>query len=482
MAEFISTAAGNAHTGNYSQAVNPSRTGRTHLTDAPRECRLLAGLLLLPAETQLPLLLELDEALFSETLRRKLCSVLRGLASEYSPLRVEQVEDYLYLRLKPNESQKLQALLQEITLLYQPEENSLVATDLSVLKELLYVRKLEKLALNISTSIVERHSATQIIEQITVNILSLSAHAPVISFPKQVSNSYDEILLYQHQPPPVLLTGITELDAAISLRGSRYVGITAKSGIGKSIFSIDLTKRFFKYNTMVAVLYISMEINENDLMNGFYSNMCSIVKHRLEGRNDEKIPKLDATELAHLKAASEQMKKWPMETVCRSLTAEEIATYGRMFKARYPGYHIVLMVDHHLLVRSSGKYDNPRQDVIHLSETLKNLTMQLDSTTFLLCQLLDSVPDKDKEGNAIEPEFKIQESASIKQDIDIGLMIYRPAVIEKSFGESDTAYLMLAKNRGGQPGLTLPVTCVPKYGQFFSPGEKRAKASQAYLF
>ena len=157
------------------------------------------------------------------------------------------------------------------------------------------------------------------------------------------------------------------------------------------------------------------------------------------------------------------MKGWPI-TFKDDNKATLEALNAFVAQQRLEGELGFAVVDYLQLLTSDG-YDSRVQEVSHISRSLKAMAMEYEIPVLALSQL--------NRGNAKEnrkPSLSdLRESGSIEQDADAVILLHKEKEIDR---ENDCLWMHLAKNRGGQTGVSYSTFEKP-LGRFSSYVEPR---------
>ena len=232
--------------------------------------------------------------------------------------------------------------------------------------------------------------------------------------------------------PNFILIGARPSDGKTAL-GMAMITSIAKTGVPCGVFSIESSKVEL-WHRMIAA---ESEINLMRIVNGDLSQ-------------EQYIKAVNAnTKLSNLPIHIEDRN-------CSELTIL-LAKIRRMVKEH--GVKIVA-IDYLQMVEIEGWNQNREAEVAKISRSIKNLAKELDIPIMVMAQLNRGVESrKDRKPHLAD----IRDSGVIEQDIDLGLLIYRPDRKNLDEGEYDERKLkkdekampvdiLIAKNRNGAVG------------------------------
>ena len=261
----------------------------------------------------------------------------------------------------------------------------------------------------------------------------------------------------------IIKTGFTQVDEAIGLMPSTHCLIIGKSGEGKSALANQLVTNICLKNDNISVLYFSMEIHEEKLIENFIANLSDTTKNRLRGKGTVPITPIE------MDAIDEQIaliNTFDMEIHYGSKDAREASSIIDVFAATRRHRQIVIVTDHHLYIRDTT---GSMQDAINaFSKMYIGKKEQYKALTFLLCQFhLKHTESENNRGEQIPPDAKwIMYPGTLFMDADTTCAIWRRNRHDAYETESEVMELYWQKNREGQPDICTPLVFTPKYGQF----------------
>ena len=232
-------------------------------------------------------------------------------------------------------------------------------------------------------------------------------------------------------------TGIHDLD--VRLKGFKNTELTllaARPSVGKTAFSLHCFLQAV-LNENIPTLYQSIEMSASSLMQRIVQSMANI---RLELVEDGLINPNQEKAMDDAQRKLENSKFWIDETPSPSVS--QIRARARRLKSSGLGF---IIIDYLQLVRPRDTKVPREQQVAEMSNSIKNLSKELDIPILLLCQL-----NRQSEIAQRGPKLSdLRESGQLEQDCDVCLMLWKPEPEE----EPSMVRCSIAKNRNGQTGF-----------------------------
>lgn len=282
--------------------------------------------------------------------------------------------------------------------------------------ELLINAYKKRLVLNLCTHV----SDTMTIEDMEKNINKTLTNLYNCTLKKDldIEEIYDNYLknLYESNKDMGVKSGLTKIDEAIgNFRKGRLITIFARSGVGKSVFSIQIAKNMALRGHNV--IYGSAEMSEDEVLNRMAASEFSINNNKFEKDllTDEEKDKV-STFCANL---SNNMLYISTETnIDRFIN--EIKVYKLKNKLD------VVFLDY------INKYVDSKSSAFKLTERIGEITSRLKTLAIeenicivIVAQANRSVDKNNGEVYEILTEADIQDSARIEQDSDQIIGLYR---------------------------------------------------------
>lgn len=279
-----------------------------------------------------------------------------------------------------------------------------------------------------------------------------------------------------------------------------YIVLAARTGVGKTAFSLNLALNAAVRGVPVA--YFSLEMSAEDLFKRLVSGDSNVKYNTLltgyELNRDARLRLQQSCQrLGSLKFYVEDTS---------GINLIELVSKIRKLKAQEPDLGLVF-VDYIGLVTTSGKRksDSRQLEIQEISTTLKKIALELKISIVAVAQLNRKVEERGGEPMLSD----LRESGSLEQDADIVILMAEAKADErKAFGKKDTPdngaaqinsmvdtvakqegganakfiNIIIAKNRAGQQGR-VPLLFRRDYVKFDTPStegeEKLAQIENA---
>lgn len=262
-------------------------------------------------------------------------------------------------------------------------------------------------------------------------------------------------------------TGYSQLNQYThGFQGGQFVVLAARPGVGKTALSLNLAYNAASKGFPVA--YFSLEMPADQLFKRLLSIETGVnYESLITGFNLNKQTKLK------LQQGCERlgnMKIYVDDT--GGLQILELAAKVRSLYNKEPNLGLVV-VDYIGLVHTNIKSkDNRQLEVQLVSQTLKQLALELKIPIIGVAQLNRKVEDRNN-GNG-EPQLSdLRESGSIEQDADIVMLLHQPKVVTENKSddpnekkeqqvkkdEAAIVNVIIAKNRSGKQGKVPLLFC-----------------------
>jgi replicative DNA helicase len=262
------------------------------------------------------------------------------------------------------------------------------------------------------------------------------------SGPVSIGEGRDEVLTYLDdiaagRIEPGLSTGLADLDNMLDgLQPGQLIIVAGRPGSGKSTLAMDIA-RYNAIKRAESTLFVSLEMLRRDLTLRVMCAEGGIMLARMKKRGER-----SAYDLRAIVQAMDRIESSPLYLHAEpSTTIAAIRAHAKRLHATQ-GLRL-LVVDYLQLLSSGKKSESRQQEVAEFSRGLKLLAMELEIPVIALSQLNRSSDQRADKRPALSD---LRESGAIEQDADTVIMVHRPD------DTSDTAELILAKNRGGPTG------------------------------
>ena len=228
------------------------------------------------------------------------------------------------------------------------------------------------------------------------------------------------------EAPPLLYTGIAELDAKLGgINPGNLVVIAAPSSHGKTTLGTNIVTGWARDG--MPVLIYSYEMSREEISQNIMSAVARACVNK-RGKYNSTVAE-DAARAAYPIVSA--LPIFVDDNGCDNISA--LAATARMFRRKESIG--ALMVDYIQLVPASSGRDTREQEVAEVSRALKRLARELSIPVIACSQLND--------------QGLMRESRAIKNDADILISIKAPAALDGVQVEVDLA---IEKNRNGETG------------------------------
>lgn len=242
---------------------------------------------------------------------------------------------------------------------------------------------------------------------------------------------------WQHAVP----TGIKKFDDFVGgMRPGRLVVVAARPGIGKT----SLVRSMSLYATVkegIPTLLFSLEMTFQELAEQFIAAHVRIPAEKVD-RGE-----LDDTDYKRIYREHKTLTDAPLYIDDRVLSAPQISSAARAWRARQTSPQVLVAVDYLGLIRSAERTETRALEVGKMGWQMKVLAKDLACPVILVAQLNREV---EKRGENAQPKLSdLRDSGEIEQHAHMVVFPHRNAPLDKS----GPAELIVAKNRGGKTGL-----------------------------
>lgn len=255
-------------------------------------------------------------------------------------------------------------------------------------------------------------------------------------------------------------TGFKELDRILSgLQRQDLVIVGARPSVGKTAFAIEVCKNYSEIANGPSAIF-SLEMPEDALIRRMISNTGNIDAQRM--RNPQ--TNFQGDDWGKTAMAMGVLSKIPLHIFDKSgVDIAYIRKKCRMMTRKYPGEHVVVMVDYLQLVVGNPKHGGNRTaEISEISRSLKHVARELDITIIALSQLSRGVEQRQDKRPMMSD---LRESGQIEQDADVIAFLYRDDYYDKESEKKDIIEIIIAKQRNGPTG-TVELAFVKEYGKF----------------
>jgi replicative DNA helicase len=300
------------------------------------------------------------------------------------------------------------------------------------------------------------------------------ANNPDGSGPKEVKELLPETLSELTRARSSLLlghsTGFAELDRLTSgYQAGQLVIVAARPGMGKSAMAMQ-TARTIAERSGDMVVVLNYEMSSSELLTRMLATSLGV--DLMELRQGQLPPEAEAD----LSIAAQRLAGLPILIDDNPPpTISGVRALLRRLNRRGPLGGVI--IDYLQLMSGDGgsKSENRTQEISEISRGLKMLARELGDggiPIIALSQLnrqLEQRPDK-------RPKLSdLRESGSLEQDANLVLFVYRDAVYHPDADPSEAEFIV-AKQRSGPAGVTVPVRWEPRCARFSDPDPSAARA------
>ena len=247
-------------------------------------------------------------------------------------------------------------------------------------------------------------------------------------------------------------TGFRDIDILLGggmLSSGMYI-LAARPGMGKTTVALNIADRVAERTG--PVLFVSLEMDEEQLMAKRLSRLSGIPGHRLL------MDKLTEPEGRRLAEASSKLSRLPVHISQRpAVTVDDIALLARKVKGVK-----LLVVDYigKITPGQGAKRKNRIEYMTEISGALKTLARTLRIPVLVLCQL-----NRQTEGQSDKvPQLAhLRDTGAIEQDADGVIFLYREdyyAEKKPSGFDPSPLEVIVAKNRHGSTGKCEMAACL----------------------
>lgn len=236
-----------------------------------------------------------------------------------------------------------------------------------------------------------------------------------------------------------LSTGYQDLDELLAgMQPGQMLVVAARPGMGKSALITNIAHNVAIGHTPVAIF--SLEMSTAELAMRLVSRASSVPLSRMRRHAED----LDEADWTQMQAAAAQLSALPLYVDDRPpYTSTSIRARARR-AVRTRGVGLVV-VDYLQLLEAPG--ENRQVQVAEISRSLKLMARELEVPVLVAAQLSRANEARQDKRPVLSD---LRDSGAIEQDADVVIFPYRPDYYEP--GESDTAEIIVAKQRNGAIG------------------------------
>lgn len=247
-----------------------------------------------------------------------------------------------------------------------------------------------------------------------------------------------------------MATGYKMLDAILNgIERKKYIIIGARPGVGKTAFSLELSRRLAVKNK---VMFFSLEMTKEELGERLVSSTKAIQNYKVRtGKlTDGEFSRLmeGVAEISELNLTVDDTEALSVEELCRRATRH---------KNKY-GLDVVV-VDYLTLLNTEEKHKDIRESVNIISNKLRQLSKKLNVAVISLCQLNRAVEGRQDKRPTVAD---LKESGNIEQDANIILLLHSEVKSDIEEDGPDELNVIIGKNRAGIANKTISFTYYKK--------------------
>lgn len=261
-----------------------------------------------------------------------------------------------------------------------------------------------------------------LIEQISDSLMNIDSGRTKVELKTEAINVVNR-LLDKQSAVKGLMTGLEEFDKETGgIKPDRYYTIGAESGAGKTAILIDFIERLAsQHNDKIAILFFSMEMSEERIIQRLISRKTGLTNQRLEERGKS----LNPSERTAISQAGKAISKYNLEIIYDVMNIPQMELAVRRFALQNKGKHLMIMLDHIGLVQ--GRTNDMRVNTINASSMMKGFCTKYKSSCFVLTQFTKEIDSKENTKTYHRPHMGyIMESGRIRQDSDVVILLWRP--------------------------------------------------------
>ncbi|CAM5714805.1 replicative DNA helicase [Streptomyces violaceorubidus] len=273
---------------------------------------------------------------------------------------------------------------------------------------------------------------------------------------------------------PIIRTAWPDLDAVVKLRGGQLVIVGARPGGGKSVLGLNLAVYTALQHGTAAVLF-SMEMGGDQVMARCYADQARIPLSRLEERN------LNDDEWQRMAQATARLAGAPLSIDdTPRLSLGRLRARLRQMEAKGTPARVVV-VDYIQLMQIDPAWGRQRWEQLGtLSRELKILAGEFNVLVVALTQMNRNPEMRADKKPSIGD---LRESGSFENDANVVLLLHKDPPNSEGEPQQGRMDVIVAKNRQGQSGVTVPLVFQGKYQRLVSKskGPQPCAEQMAYV-
>lgn len=261
-------------------------------------------------------------------------------------------------------------------------------------------------------------------------------------------------------------TGFRDLDNMLSgLQRQDLVIVGARPSMGKTAFAINICQNYAlgaaKGDGGPAAVF-SLEMPDEGLGKRMITSEGNI--NAIHMRNP--LQMFDDSEWNKATNALANLSNAPLHIFDKSsVDISYIRKKCRMLTRKYPGEHLIVVIDYLQLIQGDPKFKGNRvQEIGAISRDLKLMARELDITVVALSQLSRAVEQRQDKRPMLSD---LRESGGIEQDADVIAFLYRDDYYDKESESKDLVEIIIGKQRNGPVG-TVTLAFKKDYNKFLN--------------
>ena len=298
----------------------------------------------------------------------------------------------------------------------------------------------------IQMSIEEKKPLNDILDDAEKKIFGVTSKGETSEFEHItpiLQRSFDRIRRALDNPEGItgVPTKFVDFDRVTSgLQKSDLILLAARPSMGKTALALNMSMNAALQNNVVAIF--SLEMSKEQLGHRLLSSYSGINSQKLSTGN------FDSEDLNSLIDTLEYLtdsKLFIDDTA--GITILELRSKARKIKNEH-GLNLIV-IDYLQLMQGTARKGadfNRQQEISEISRNLKGLARELKVPILALSQLSRSVELRADKRPLLSD---LRESGSLEQDADIVMFLYREEYYDKETENTNTAELVIAKNRNG---------------------------------
>ena len=298
----------------------------------------------------------------------------------------------------------------------------------------------------IQMSIEEKKPLNDILDDAEKKIFGVTSQGETSEFEHIMpilQRSFDRIRRALDNPEGItgVPTKFVDFDRVTSgLQKSDLILLAARPSMGKTALALNMAMNAALADNVVAIF--SLEMSKEQLGHRLLSSYSGINSQKLSTGN------FDSEDLNSLIDTLEYLtdsKLFIDDTA--GITILELRSKARKIKNEH-GLNLIV-IDYLQLMQGTARKGadfNRQQEISEISRNLKGLARELKVPILALSQLSRSVELRADKRPLLSD---LRESGSLEQDADIVMFLYREEYYDKETENTNTAELVIAKNRNG---------------------------------